>query len=449
MIGIHSKLRGIVVAWKHVTILSCTVCEKGDIGMPSDDIHPLRKARRSRGWKQQQLADFALISLSTVERAEAGKPIGLESIRRLSTCLGKSPEQLGLMKGENEASQIEATEDGKDMDANKRNSIRTIGTTVGSSLLLSQTLGTRPFSLAQRGFKLHNQEILDLCKTSLPIWYRLYFEGHHTEVRKVLSDHLLRLSSLAERPSRYQQLAGNLASQAHQLAFLLAIHQQDFCTALMHTKEAFQCGVIAEDFNLQTSALIREGYVYYLVNDPESMLYIYQKAFQNCDKVPPLLQGGTYSGLAKAHAFSQQGQEADHFLGLTHDTFPEHPEKDPTYSYTHWGSFTPANYEIVVHLQLNKPENAWDVCEKIAHTGALRTPFRVELLIRQAEASFALGKLDQCRSYVEQAAIAALDLGSDLRYQEAYAVFNLMRKKWPRERDVKELAEFFPRQERT
>jgi transcriptional regulator with XRE-family HTH domain len=424
-------------------MLSRTLFEREVPGMPSDDVHPLRKERLRRGWKQRQLADFALIGLSAVERAEGGKSISLENVQRLCTCLGKSPEQLGLVKIENETSQMNATEDNKDMDAKKRNSIQKIGTAVGGSILLNH-VGYQPFSFGQRGVKLHDEELLDIGKTEIPIWWRLYFEGYHTEIRNVLPGYLLRLSPLAERPSRYQQRAGNLASQAHQLAFLLAIQKQDFCTALMHTKEAFQYGAIAEDFNLQTSALIREGYVYYLVNDPESMLYQYQKAFQNCDKVPPLLQGRTYTGLAKSHAFLKQEQEADHFLGLARDTFPEHPEKEPAYSFTHWDSFTPANYEIVACLQLNKPKSAWEVCEKIAKAGALRTTHRVELLVRQAETTFALGKLDQCRSYVEQAVIAALELGSDLRYYEAYKVYVLMRKKWPREQDVKELTEFFP-----
>jgi hypothetical protein len=246
------------------------------------------------------------------------------------------------------------------------------------------------------------------------------------------------------RPSRYQQRAGNLASQVHQLAWLLALQRQNFATALMHIQQAFQCGVIAEDFTLQTNALIHEGHTYYLVNDPESMVYQYQKAFQYRDKVSPLLQGRTFSGLAKSHAFLHQGQEADRFLGLTRDTSPEHPEEDPAYSCVHLDSFQFANYEIVTWLQLKKPKNAWAVCEKTAHTGTLRATSRVQLLVRQAETSFALGKLDQCRSYVEQAVIAALDLGSDLRYQEAYNVYHLMWKKWPRERDVKELAELFP-----
>src|SRR5437764_6261643 len=207
-----------------------------------------------------------------VERAEAGKPISIASVQRLCNCLGKSPEQLGLLRRENEPGQVNATEDEKDMDAKKRNSIQKIGTAVGSSLLLNSPFGSQLFSSSQRGIRLHNEEVLDICKTEIPIWWRLYFQGHHTEIRKVLPDYLLRLSTLAGRPSRYQQLAANLASQAHQLAFLIAIQPQDFSTALMHTKQAFQCGVVAEDFNLQTSALIREGYVYYCVNDPESML---------------------------------------------------------------------------------------------------------------------------------------------------------------------------------
>ncbi len=325
------------------------------------------------------------------------------------------------------------------MDASKRNTLRKIGNAVtGIALATSPS-----FNLMQIETRLHDEEVLAICQTYVPIWWRLFFEGHHREIRKVLPGHLLRLSPLAERPSRYQERAANVASQAHQLAYMLAIQQQDFCTALMHTKQAFQYGVIAEDFNLQTSALIRGGYVYYLVNDPESMLYTYQKAFQYREKVSPLFQGRTYVGLAKAHAFLKQKQDALHFLGLVGDTFPEHPEKEPAYTYTHWDSFTPAIYEVVTYLQLNQPENAWKACEKIAHLEALRMVDGVQLLTRQAETSFALGEMDQSCSYVALASTSALQLGSDLRYKEAHNVYQQMLLKWPHERQVKELAAHF------
>jgi transcriptional regulator with XRE-family HTH domain len=43
----------------------------------------LRAARHHKGWNQQQLADFAGLSLSTVERAERGEPMRVDSIQRL------------------------------------------------------------------------------------------------------------------------------------------------------------------------------------------------------------------------------------------------------------------------------------------------------------------------------------------------------------------------------
>lgn len=58
----------------------------------------LRLERLRRGWNQQQLADFAVVSLSTVARAERGEAIRIDSIQRLSACLSKTPEELGLLK---------------------------------------------------------------------------------------------------------------------------------------------------------------------------------------------------------------------------------------------------------------------------------------------------------------------------------------------------------------
>ena len=376
--------------------------------------------------------------LTRNEQAEACSFLDLTTKKRRS--FTRTDAQIGdTIPGE-----ADLEKEGIDMDPERRK----LGMALACSILLNSPLGLQPLSLAQRGIKLHDEELLDICKTEIPIWWRLYFQGYHAEVRNVLSGHLLRLSTLAERSSRYQRQAANVASQAHQLAFILAIQQQDFCTALMHTQRAFHCGMIAEDFNLQTTALIREGYVYYLVNDPESMLYVYQKAFQHCEKMPPLIEAQTYTGLAKSHAFLKQEDEADHFMGLARDTFPEHPEEDPTYVCTNWDSFTRDNYEVIAYLQLNQPKNAWQVCEKIAKTETLRTTQRAELLVRQAETSFAFGKMDQCCSYVEQAVGAAWELDSDLRYNQAYNVYQLLLNRWPREKGVQDLAVWFSHQGR-
>jgi DNA-binding Xre family transcriptional regulator len=59
--------------------------------------HLLRTERLRRAWTQRQLADFAGISLSTVERSERGEPIRVDCIQRLCECLSKTSEELGLL----------------------------------------------------------------------------------------------------------------------------------------------------------------------------------------------------------------------------------------------------------------------------------------------------------------------------------------------------------------
>ena len=60
----------------------------------------LREAGLKKGWSQQQSADFAGLSRSTIERAERGEPLRIDSIQLLCECLNRTPEELGLVKME-------------------------------------------------------------------------------------------------------------------------------------------------------------------------------------------------------------------------------------------------------------------------------------------------------------------------------------------------------------
>lgn len=58
------------------------------------NVERLRKLRMQRNWSQQQLADVAEVSLRTVQRAESGRSIRLDSLVRIARALGVNAEEL-------------------------------------------------------------------------------------------------------------------------------------------------------------------------------------------------------------------------------------------------------------------------------------------------------------------------------------------------------------------
>jgi DNA-binding XRE family transcriptional regulator len=71
---------------------------------PRQGRHPLREARLKLGYTQQMLADFALVSLSTIERAERGERIRVTSMHLICQCFSErfqrpvTPDELGLLR---------------------------------------------------------------------------------------------------------------------------------------------------------------------------------------------------------------------------------------------------------------------------------------------------------------------------------------------------------------
>lgn len=54
----------------------------------------IKQARESRGWTQQDLANYAHLSLKTIWAAETGEPVRRNTIRRLAEVLGLDSEHL-------------------------------------------------------------------------------------------------------------------------------------------------------------------------------------------------------------------------------------------------------------------------------------------------------------------------------------------------------------------
>ncbi len=291
---------------------------------------------------------------------------------------------------------------------------------------------------------LHPEEVLALSKVNLPLCWELYFEGAFAELQQVLPGYLAQLSALTQNTSRYSQQAAGLASQAHQLAYLLALQNQDFGIALKHTHDAANYGQQAADVNLQVAAMVRQAYIYFCLKRSEQRLHMYEETLHYSDKCSPLIQGYLYAGLAEAYANLKDKEAALALLHRAQDTFPVQPEDDPNFPYTHFRWLTIHNMEGLVHLHLAQARQAWSSFAKVdqALTQAI-TPHRVEVTVYQAATALALDNLEQCCSLLETAVNGAIKLGSHLRYQEACSVYEQMQARWSQEPQVKALQELF------
>ena len=288
------------------------------------------------------------------------------------------------------------------------------------------------------------EEVLPLYAASIPACWRLYFAGELTEIKHVLPEYLSQLSALAQQSSKYQKLAASLASQAYQLDWLIALQRQDFGNALSSIKRAFQYGDIADDSNLRLSALVRQAHIFFHLNRPMQQVLLHQKAMQYSEDVSPLLQGWLYIVSAESYADPQIGNEREalRLLGLAQDTFPDHPENDPNFSYVPINQYTLANHSVLTYLHLRQPREAWKILTEIEkEVPTAIVPRRVELLSRKTATLLALGDMHETCNSFELTIVSAKTLGSALRYNEACETYEQMQLKWHHEQKVKDLAD--------
>lgn len=434
-----------------------------DIKKPNET---LRHCREKRGWSQRKLAASVDTSEDMVSRWERGvsktSPYYQE---RLCAVFGKDAEELGFIKSPKREIQnqtnvlfdkppvviadilpVEPVSQWTHTGSIEKRTFVAMGQPHENDLsrrqVLSMFAGVPLLGLTQVSHLLHYEEILSICAINIPILWLLYFDGHLPEAENMLSSCLSQLSSLALQPSPYQKWSASLASKGHQLACMLALQPQKFSTALMHTKQALQFAELAEDSNLLVASLIRKALVYFYLKRSEQRLEAYQEAFQYKDSISPLLKGRIYIGLAEAHSNLVNENEALHFLDLAYTTFPQNPKDDPNFAYTHFK--LPQGYEGLMYLNLRQPAKAWEALMKVDQaTPKTIVPDRVELSLRQAKASVALGNLEQSHAYLDFSITSAVALNSPLRYNEAYEVYQRMKQVWPTERKVRDLNDLF------
>ena len=391
----------------------------------------LRAARLQNRWSQQQLADFAEVSLSTVERAERGEPIRVDNIERLCTCFQKTPEQLGLI-------------DIEDYELNRRQANKTIAGLVSGLLLTSSTGQVDPSLLAG----LWTDDLLAIYARGIAACQDLYYNGNPHQVEAILPLYCNQTVLLARQPSLLQQSAARLASQAQQLACELATDREDFGEAQRAGQQAFLYAQLADDANLQVAALISLANLGFHRKLSIAALQAYKHAVSLLDKnVTSLLKGRTYAGIAEVYAMRGQLQEAMRAMGLAYEHYPMKPEDDPAYPY-----LRASRYSLYVfgdaqsRLFLKQPreaDKALIAMQRETNDPQIEPVTKLDMLYYQAEVQIQQGELEPGSTILIEAATLAKDLGSRLYFNKLAISYHELQTQWPKEPLVIALEEVF------
>ncbi len=261
---------------------------------------------------------------------------------------------------------------------------------------------------------------------------------------ELLTAPMSRLAPLAQQPSKYQRTTASLAAQGYQLYSILALHRNDLFSKEHYGKLSVQYSFLSGDQKLLIISLRQLADTYRYSNQYPQLLETYLSALRHIEGVSPLFQSCVYSGVGIAYAYLGQKQDALTYLGLAHDTFPDHPETDPGFSFADFDSPWLILREGILRYQIGEPKKALTAFKRIEQPNSVVPErIRIEIVNQHAKAAILSGDLEQGSTYVEAGVTGAKALGSQRRYNEAYSNFKQMSLLWPHERQVKALADLF------
>jgi transcriptional regulator with XRE-family HTH domain len=397
----------------------------------------LRAARQQRGWNQQQLADFAVLSLSTIERAERGASIRVDSIQRLCACLGKTPEQLGLLR--------EAQQESDSDDMNRRQTLQVLGT--GTALLVGRPLTNLPLQELEHFFtrKMARLQtwIIEELEDGTRLRWQLYYTSRNTLTEDGLSNQIMKLEVLADDGGKDRTRICQILAQNYQLAGSLARDQFRYHEAERSFRRAQYVASEANLPDLLSSALARHALAFLRQERIDKALKLYRQAYDAAKHAEPHTQAYVLSGLAEAEARTGHTSEcyrlldqAEHLLDRV-QTLPL--EEDFAFVQLSLQSLQDVRGECFVIL--GEPLKGLDylrAAESKLDQKMSRNHCR--LLMQQAEAFLAAGQPDQCVQHALQGLHLARQLESNSNIHWSREIHTKLRQsKWKHEPVVGQL----------
>lgn len=291
-------------------------------------------------------------------------------------------------------------------------------------------------------------DVLPLCAAGLVACRELrqYEAAGMQEIARTLSMYLPVLEKLAAQSSPQQRQAAHLAGQSYLLISILADHYGKLDHMEAASRTARRYGQLAQDVNLEASALARLAVKFDYERDDVRALHTYQEAaaLPHFGQASPLIQGRIYAGLAGAHAYCLQEQEALAALGHAKEIWPASAVDDPAYHFAYTSDNTLALWSGLALKHTGRSLEAAQAFLEYAPLQPMPGLYetnRADFLNYVASVGLRQHDLDMATLYIDAAATVAWSIDHQQRQAEIRDTLRGMQLLWPREPQVKQLQE--------
>src|SRR6266568_2662724 len=291
---------------------------------------------------------------------------------------------------------------------------------------------------------------LSRCAASLTACWHLLRGSDLSTVDRVVPTYLFALEGVARQESRYQQAAAQLASQAHRILGIIALHRDPLKVRERHCKQALHFATIGSDPNSQASALISLASTYFYGSNPARAATVYEQALSLGSDLSALQRSRVHAELAVAYGQLRREQEAIRSAGVAEEMYPGHPEEDRSFLYA---EFTPASLTLerglaYVALAEQYPgrgyqSRASDIFARVEQAMPATVPDRIrfEIVNHQARTAVLQNDLDAFETYMGRGLDGVDLLQSRQRRKEAREAWERARQRWPGDRRLQTVSE--------
>ncbi len=388
----------------------------------------LREVRLSKGWSQLQLALEADVSLSTIERAEDGKGLRIDSIHRLCRCLGKTPAQLGLLKPDDyatledtqasyqeQSNEISEGNIESDDTVNRRKALKgalklgVASFALSGSVLNSDALNRLEALLSRSSVDMSALESLETVTESH--WRLLYGGVPKRGLLKSIIGHFESITDFLEGSSTtlIEQRLYALACQQTQMAGEIYFDLHDYDRAKAYTKNAVASAQRAANPELYAATLSRMSFLHTYSEEFEESLSVLRAAHHFSKQGPvhtircwmAAIEAEVYAKLYTLHP-SSTSQDACLNLLEEAEAIAELHEEDPYR--INFDSASLAAYKGVCFRYLHKPQEAQAVLQSaLAALGTNQFVSQAQTLTDLASSYAQQGEVEEACSRACQA----------------------------------------------